>query len=62
MVTKKKALITSVTSAAVIGIVHYIAHKVFSNPALIQSNIQAVGITVVISVFLISYFGMRGKF
>lgn len=59
MVTTKKALIYSTISALIIGAVHYIAHQTFNNPALMASNIKAVGITVVIAVFLVSFIGMK---
>ena len=56
---KQKALTISIFSALTVGLVHYIAHHTFNHTALMGSNIQLVGITVVVAVFLISYIGMK---
>ena len=61
MVSTKKALWASLISAIIIGLIHYIAHAYFfNNPALMQSNVVFVGITVVVSTFLVAFFGMKG--
>lgn len=53
----KKALKWSIFSALTIGLVHYIAHQIFTT----GNFVMKVGTTVVISVFLISLFGMKWK-
>jgi uncharacterized membrane protein YoaK (UPF0700 family) len=62
MVKTKKAFFASIISSFIVGAIYYIANTyVFNNPALAQSNITMVGITVVVSVFLLSYFGMTWR-
>ena len=60
MVTKKKALQVSGISAIIIGAVHGIAHMVFKTQP-IEQQIIYVGISVVVSVFGVAYYGMRSK-
>jgi len=59
MVTKKKALIISLISALIVGFIHFIAHRyVYLITTLPSLQVLYVGIIVVISVFIIAYFGM----
>lgn len=57
MVTNKEKIIASAFSAAIIGGVHYFAHKLA--PTYYPDNqVMFVGTVVVISVFFIAYWGM----
>lgn len=53
MVSKKKALKASLISALVVGAIHYLAHY-------LGASVPVVGGVVVLSVFVIGYFGMVG--
>lgn len=55
MVEKKKALIASIGSALVIGIIHYLAHSYYDSWT---SATQNAGYVVMISVFVLGYLGM----
>lgn len=58
MVSKKKALWIAGGSALIVGVVHFLAHKIFmGNPNVVTY----VGLTVVVTVFIIGYFGMVSK-
>jgi nitric oxide reductase large subunit len=56
MVTTKEAAIASAVSAGIVGIVHYAAHMYFAGD---PDVVMKVGATVVISTFIIAFYGMR---
>ena len=62
MVKTGKALLAAGGSAIIIGGVHYVSHKfIFNNPALMDSNIMLVGVTVTVATFIVGFVGMKWK-
>lgn len=55
MVKTQKALIISGASAVVVGILHFAAHAI----APAEHAVVVAGTTVVVSVFLIGFIGMK---
>jgi multidrug resistance efflux pump len=61
MVNKKKAFKVALISALAVGVIHYFAHMWIAPKLFPTTNpVMVVGITVVLAVFLIGYYGMIG--
>jgi len=61
MVKTSEALLFSLISAIIIGIIYIVANLIFWNPALFQSNIKIVGWITFIAVFVTAFVGMKWK-
>jgi len=59
MIKTKTVFILSILSAFIIFVVHYLSHNIFSNPALITSNITIVRAIITLSTFIVVFLAMK---